>query len=88
MLFAGILICALSSIGLYLAVGLANNILGESFMVLLESAMLKDFEILIFDPITLVIDLAIVVAITIISAFAPIIAVHKVKPMQIIRAKE
>ena len=87
-LFAGILICALSSIGLYLAVGLANNILGESFMILLESAMLKDFEILIFDPITLVIDLAIVVAITIISAFAPIIAVHKVKPMQIIRAKE
>ena len=87
-LFAGVLICLISTLGLYFATDITNGILSESFMVLLESSMLKDLEIITFNPITLVIDLMIVIITTLISAFAPIIAIRNVKPLAIIRKKD
>ncbi len=87
-IFAGAIICVISSVGLYLTSILANDILADSFVVLFESNALKDIQILSFNPIALVVDLAIVIGITLISALAPILAIRKIKPMQIIRAKE
>ena len=87
-IFAGVIICLVSTLGLYFATNIANNILSDSFMVLMESSMLKDLDIINFDPIALVIDLLIVILTTLISAFAPIIAIRNVKPLAIIRKKD
>ncbi|MBO7177806.1 MAG: ATP-binding cassette domain-containing protein [Clostridia bacterium] len=87
-LFAGVLISIISSIGLYVTTIIANNLLANSFVLLFDSVALSSLDILFFNPIALIIDLAIVVIITIISAITPIIAIKKVKPLQIIRNKE
>ncbi|MBO5777614.1 MAG: ABC transporter ATP-binding protein/permease [Clostridia bacterium] len=88
MLFAGLIICLISSIGLFVAVDISNNILSESFMVLLQNSALKDFKIITFKSAALMIDIAVVIAITIVSALVPILTIRNIKPMKIIRAKE
>lgn len=88
MVLAGVFICLLSSLGLYFAVEGANSLLGESFMVLMNNASVMHLEIVTFNPIVLVIDLAVIIFITFISAFAPILSIRKVKPLEILRKKD
>ena len=57
-------------------------------MVLLQNSALKDFKIITFKSAALMIDIAVVIAITIVSALVPILTIRNIKPMKIIRAKE
>lgn len=87
-LLAGLLICVISSIGLYVTAIVANKILASSFVVLFESTALATIEVIHFNPLALVLDLAIVLAITILAAIVPIVSIRKIKPLEILRAKE
>ena len=87
-LLAGIIICVISSVGLYVTSIVANKILANSFVALFESTALASIEVVHFNPLALVLDLAVVLAITLLAAVLPILSIRKIKPLKILRAKE
>ena len=69
------------------ATAAANTILLNSMRSHMELEI-RHFNIIEFIPSLVVIDLILVVVLTVVSALAPIWAVHKIKPINIIKAKE
>lgn len=86
-LVVGALTVALSIFGIWGATAAANSILLNSMQTHMELEI-RLFEIIEFYPYLAVIDLALVVIITMVSAFAPVWAIHNIKPINIIKAKE
>ena len=86
-LVVGALIIALSGFGIWGATAAANAILLNSMQTHMELEI-RLFEIIEFYPHLAVIDLALVVILTMVSAFAPVWAIHNIKPINIIKAKE
>ncbi len=86
-LVVGALIVALSGLGIWGATSVANAILLNSMQTHMELEI-RLFEIIEFYPYLAVIDLALVVILTMISALAPVWAIHNIKPINIIKAKE
>ena len=86
-LVVGALIIALSGFGIWGATSAANAILLNSMQTHMELEI-HLFEIIEFYPELAVIDLVLVVLITMISALAPVWAIHNIKPINIIKAKE
>ena len=86
-LVVGALIIALSGFGIWGATAAANAILLNSMQTHMELEI-RLFEIIEFYPYLAIIDLVLVVLITMISAFAPVWAIHNIKPINIIKAKE
>ena len=83
----GVLIIALSGFGIWGATAAANAILLNSMQTHMELEI-RLFEIIEFYPHLAIIDLALVVILTMVSAFAPVWAIHNIKPINIIKAKE
>lgn len=86
-LVVGVLIIALSGFGIWGATAAANAILLNSMQTHMELEI-RLFEIIEFYPHLAIIDLALVVVLTMVSAFAPVWAIHNIKPINIIKAKE
>ena len=86
-LVVGAFIIALSGFGIWGATSLANAILLNSMQAHMELEI-RLFEIIEFYPELAVVDLVIVVLLTMISALAPVWAIHNIKPINIIKAKE
>ena len=86
-LVVGAYIIALSGFGIWGATAAANAILLNSMQTHMELEI-RLFEIIEFYPHLAVIDLALVVILTMISALAPVWAIHNIKPINIIKAKE
>ena len=86
-LVVGVLIVALSGFGIWGATAAANAILLNSMQTHMELEI-RLFNIIEFYPELAVIDLVLVVLLTMISAFAPVWAIHNIKPINIIKAKE
>lgn len=86
-LLTGFLICVLSVIAAPTIIIIANNILIDSFQKVM-SLYLFDYSIINILPIWIAVDLFMVVVITFISAFLPMVFLYKIKPLEIIRAKE
>ena len=86
-LVVGILIVALSGFGIWGATAVADAILLNSMQTHMELEI-HLFNIIAFYPYLAVIDLVLVVLLTMISAFAPVWAIHNIKPINIIKAKE
>ncbi len=87
LLVVGAMIFALSGVGIWAATGVANNILMTSMKTHMDIDIFH-YEIIDFFPDLAAIDLVLVVLLTIISSLVPLIAVHKIKPINIIKAKE
>ena len=86
-LVVGALTVVLSIFGIWGATTAANAILLNSMQTHMELDI-RMFEIIEFYPNLAVIDLILVVILTMISAFAPVLAIHNIKPINIIKAKE
>ncbi|MBO5930990.1 MAG: ABC transporter ATP-binding protein/permease [Clostridia bacterium] len=86
-LVVGALIIALSGFGIWGATSVANTILLNSMQTHMELEI-RMFDIIEFYPHLAIVDLALVVLITMVSAFAPVWAIHNIKPINIIKAKE
>ena len=86
-LIVGAFIIALSGFGIWGATSVANAILLNSMQTHMELEI-RLFNIIEFYPELAAIDLVLVVLITMISAFAPVWAIHNIKPINIIKAKE
>lgn len=87
LLVVGAMIFALSGVGIWAATGVANNILMTSMKTHMNIDIFH-YEIIDFFPDLAAIDLVLVVLLTIVSSLVPLIAVHKIKPINIIKAKE
>ena len=87
MVTLGIAILLTSMVSIYFVTHYANQLLVSSFV---EDRIVNAlyFDIIPFVPHLVIIDLAIVMVITVLSCLAPILSVHKIKPIQIIKAKE
>lgn len=86
-LVVGAFIIGLSGFGIWGATAAANAILLNSMQTHMELEI-RLFEIIEFYPYLAAIDLALVVILTMISALAPVWAIHNIKPINIIKAKE
>ena len=87
LLLVGMLIFIMSGIGIYIATSLANEILISSVRTHMN-IYIYNLTIIDFIPKLTVIDLILVIVITVLSSLAPLIAIHKIKPINIIKAKE
>ena len=86
-LVTGVLICLASIIAAPLMILISNAVLINSFENVL-AIKLYDVSIIRIYPHLIAIDLLSLLIITIISAFIPMVFLHKVKPLEIIRSKE
>lgn len=87
LLVVGAMIFALSGVGIFAATRAANSILMNSMKTHMNIEIFH-FEIIDFFPKLAAIDLVLVVLLTVVSSLVPLIAVHKIKPINIIKAKE
>lgn len=87
LLAVGVMILIMSGIGIYIATGLANEILISSVREQLN-IYIYNITIIDFIPTLAAIDLALVIIITVLSSLVPLIAIHRIKPINIIKAKE
>lgn len=86
-LLVGLLILCLSVGGIYFITQFANAVLLEALKAYLSS-FIFDITIIKFIPELVCLDLMMVMIISLISAFVPIVWVHNIKPIKIIKAKE
>ncbi len=88
LLFASLLICLVSVVGLFGITALANSILANSLTKVTQSISFKSMTLLVANPATFAIIILAVVGITILSALIPLIMLARIKPLNIIKAKE
>ena len=84
----GLLVCLFAQLGMYFFVGIANDVLVTSLQTLASSRIMMDIEILAFDWPLIFTDSIFAFALCILSSLAPLVALHRVKPINIIKAKE
>lgn len=87
LLVVGAMIFLLSAFGIWAATAVADDILMTSMKTHM-SIEIFHFTIIDFYPHLAVIDLALVVLLIIVSSLAPLWALHNIKPINIIKAKE
>ena len=86
-LIVGIGVILLSVLGMYIAAEVSNEILIQSFKTVLNTTI-KSIKLVQFYPTLVVIDLMIAVVLIIVSSFIPTRFLRKVKPIDILKAKE
>ena len=86
-LIVGIGVVLLSVLGMYIAAKVSNEILIQSFKTVLNTTI-KSIKLVQFYPTLVVIDLFIAVILIIISSFIPTRFLRKVRPIDILKAKE
>ena len=86
-LIVGAMTIVLSIFGIWGATAAANAILLNSMQTHMELDI-RMFDIIEFYPDLAAVDLVLVVILTMISACAPVLAIHNIKPINIIKAKE
>ena len=82
------LICIVSVAGLFGIAYLANSILTVSLVKVTQNAAFKSMTLLVANPITFAFIVGAVVVITILSALIPLVMLSRIKPLNIIKAKE
>lgn len=87
LLLVGLLIFALSGFAIWVATGVANDILIDSVREHM-GIYIYHLRVIDFVPELVAIDMVLVLLITVLSSLVPLIAVHRIKPINIIKAKE
>ncbi|MBQ9124519.1 MAG: ABC transporter ATP-binding protein [Acholeplasmatales bacterium] len=83
----GLIICIISTIGIILFTDLANDLLINSIMSI-NNVRINSIRIISIRPNLIFIDLGLVLLATTISALIPLLVLHRIKPLSIIKAKE
>ena len=86
-LIVGIGVVLLSVLGMYIAAKVSNEILIQSFKTVLNTTI-KSIKLVQFYPTLVVIDLFIAIILIIVSSFIPTRFLRKVRPIDILKAKE
>ena len=82
-----VMVCLMTLIGSVVFIDLANTVLVESF-VKITGSMLGGIKIISFDISIVLLAMATTMLIGLASTIAPLLLLHNIKPMNIIKAKE
>ena len=84
----GVLICLFTLAGVGLFVNIANSILIASYQALIDSYIVIDMQLLLLDTKMVLMDAGGVILLSLLATVIPIIFLNRVKPINIIKAKE
>ena len=83
-----ILTCVMATLGHFLFIGVANDVLIESLKRLASGWTVMDLEFLTFKPILALNNCILTVLLSALSLVVPMIKIKSIKPVKIIKAKE
>jgi len=86
--FLGVLICLFSFAGMNVFMDIANDILISSYQAMIDSYVVIDMQLLLVDPKLALADAGLVMLLSLLATVTPIIFLNRVKPINIIKAKE
>ncbi len=81
-------VCLLAGLGLWFGAGLCNTALAEGFVAVTKNAAMAELQFINFSWTTVLMDAGIVFGLTALCAVVPLLLLHRIKPREIIRAKE
>ena len=88
LLLIAIFTIILSTVGYFIFIDLANDVLIESLKVLAPTHIVLDLDFLTFKMDIVGINSLLVVVLTIISFVIPMLKIYRIKPVKIIKTKE
>lgn len=80
--------CALSTVGYYFFIDLANDVLFESMKELAPNHIVLDLNFLAFDMVIAMQDCILVIILALLSLIVPMLAISRIHPVKIIKSKE
>ena len=84
----GLLTMIVSTLGYYLFIGVANDVLIESLKEFAKSRVVLEADFLVFNKNIAYMDNLLIVFLSIIAFILPFIKVCRIKPVKIIKSKE
>ena len=84
----GTIICVLSAISLYFITPVIDSVVSLAMINFLGEVKELTVSIVVFKPLILLIDIAVVMLITVISSIVLLIKLHRIKPINIMRHKD
>ena len=78
----------LSTVGYFVFIDLANDVLIESLRMLASSHIVLDLDFLTFKPTIALLNSFLVLALSAVSFVIPMFKISRIRPVQIIKAKE
>lgn len=78
----------ISTIGYFVFIDLANDVLIVSLRELAGSMMVLDLDVLTFKGLVVLIDIILIVILTLVSLIIPLLKLRSIKPVKIIKTKE
>ena len=87
-IITAIVTCILSYVGLYVFVNLADEVLVRALMASSSGYTMLDIELISFNVPIIMADCGGVMLISLLSTLLPLLSLRKVKPINIIKAKE
>ena len=86
-MFIGIVVCIISTVLQVFASVIANDIIVDAMMLVSNISAVKNIAIISFKPIIALIDMLVLLVVVVISAMVPLIKLHRIKPVNIIKHK-
>lgn len=84
----GLLICMSSSVALYFVTAGVNAIVSAAMIRFMSLITKLTIDVIQFSPIIMLVDVVLIIVITLFSALIPLIKLHKIKPINIMRHKD
>ena len=88
MLLMGLVICVLSVLGMYAGVTFGDSVLVAGFVKFTKNPLAQHITVLRFRYTTAIVGAAAILTLSMVASVVPIVVLRKVKPRQIIVAKE
>ncbi len=88
MLLVCAIVCLVSGLGLYLGAGLGNAVLADGFATITKNIAMHSIRFVSYSWVVVLADSGVVFALTALCSVAPLLLLRRIKPREIIRAKE
>ncbi len=87
-LLVGMVAAGLSTLGLFFGSGACNVILGAGFAAFSKNAFMREVQFIRFMPNVALLDVGLLLFFSVVTIIVPLLILRRVKPREIIRAKE
>ncbi len=88
MILMSVAVCLLAGLGLWLGADISNAALAEGFAAVTKNAAMREIHFVAYSWTTVLFDAGIVFGLTVLCAVVPLLLLRRIKPREIIRAKE
>ncbi len=88
MILVSVAVCLLAGFWLWLGAGMCNAVLAEGFVAVTKNAAIREINFIRYAWTTVLIDAGIVFGLTVLCVAVPLLLLRRIKPREIIRAKE